>query len=99
MIPYYEKHSGIRTPPESETECTCNQYYIVLDKNKVDESVRALEVDIWDIFAEIKGECEGELFQHLDIFEATHALSPEGDDTYILNFIVQAIPDTKGCVL
>lgn len=92
-IPYYDKHSGIRTP-ESETECVCNRYYVVLDKGTVDK----MKADMWDVFDTVKAQCESELRQYLDMFNATHAISPEGDETYVLNFVVQPLPDIGGMI-
>lgn len=90
-IPYYENFAGIQEH-ESETECTCHLRYVVLDKNKVD----VINKDVWETFESIRVLCEEELKQFLSIIEVIRALSPEGDETYVVNFLINPIEDPGG---
>ena len=89
MIPYYDKDAGIKTYSEEQG----GQPYVILDKSKVDE----LNPDIFKTFEAVKRECEEELVQSLNIQEASIAISPDGDGTYIVNFSI--IPSNGGLLL
>ena len=86
-IPYYEKDAGIKTwePPQEG-------YYVILDKDKVDQ----ITPNLWETFEAVKVECEEELSQFLDFGEVNLSLSPDGDGTYVLNFIDKPLPDNGG---
>ena len=89
MIPYYEKNAGILRHEESDI------VYVVLDKIKVDE----LSADIWHTFNVVKLQVESEVQECLFISKAILALSPDGDETYILNFISDGMIPNEGAIL
>ena len=90
MIPYYEKDVGIKSH-EGAPEGT---YYVVLDRAKVDK----LDPNIWNTFDAVRAECEEELSQFLDLGESLMAISPDGDATYVINFISRSIGENGGMV-
>ena len=89
MIPYYAKNTGIQTDEES------NAVYVVLDKIKVDD----MDVNVWNTFESVKLQVENEMKEFLYISEASIAISPDGDGTYVLNFVTQEIFPSEGAVL
>ena len=89
MIPYYKKNTGILRHEES------NILYVVLDKIKVDE----LSADIWHTFNAVKLQVEKETKESLYLSKTILALSPDGDETYILNFISDGMVVNEGAVL
>jgi len=76
MIPYYEKDSGIKTHTEGNI-------YVVLDKNIAD----AMHPDLSDTLNFVKQSVEAETGMSLDFGECFHTLSPDFDETYIINFV------------
>lgn len=88
MIPYYAKDAGIKTHDSGD-------FYVVLDKVQVDE----LDPNVWNTFDAVKRECEEELKMFLDFGETFIALSPDGDGTYILNFIHKCSPSNGDLLL
>jgi hypothetical protein len=91
MIPYYEKDAGIK----SHEDAPEGTFYVVLDRPKVD----ALDPNIWNTFDAVKTECEEELSQFLDLGESLMAISPDGDPTYVVNFISRDIGENGGMLL
>lgn len=89
MIPYHEKYTGVHTHEDS------NILYVVLDKVKVDE----MDPNVWNTFDAVKLQVEAEQKEFLQISEAIIALSPDGDGTYILNFLPQELFMHEGAIL
>ena len=89
MIPYYEKNTGILRHEES------NILYVVLDKTKVDD----LSADIWHTFNAVKLQVEKETKEYLYLSDAILALSPDGDETYVLNFISDGMIPNEGAII
>ena len=77
-IPYDSNYEGIKVYDNEQG----GDFYVVLDKDKVDK----LNDDVWYTFDEIRYECAVELEMCLAISGAVSAISPDGDPTYILNF-------------
>lgn len=77
-IPYYANEKGIKVYNNEQG----GDFYVILDKAEVDKS----NTNIWDTFETIRYECAVELKMCLAIKEASIAMSPDGDKTYILNF-------------
>ena len=89
MIPYYEKNAGIHTFEDSDI------LYVVLDKAKVDE----IDPNVWNTFDAVRLHVEAERKEFLQISEAIIALSPDGDGTYVLNFLPQELFVHEGAIL
>jgi len=75
-IPYYSKQTGIQVHDGGG-------FYVILDKPVVD----AMDTELWEVFESVKQKCAEELKIFLDFGEIFYALSPDGDKTYVINFI------------
>ncbi len=89
MIPYYKKNTGILRHEES------NILYVVLDKTKVDK----MDPNVWNTFENVTVQVENEMKEFLYLSEAVLAISPDGDGTYVLNFVTQEIFPSEGAIL
>ena len=89
MIPYHEKYTGIHTHEDSDI------LYVVLDKVKVDK----MDPNVWNTFDDVLSQVETEQKEFLHISTAIIALSPDGDGTYVLNFIPQELSMHEGAIL
>jgi hypothetical protein len=82
-IPYYEHKEGIQHNDDD------NSCYVILDKDEVDE----LDPIIWNTFDAVQREIQKELGRYFVLGEASLCVSPEGDQTYIVNFISLELND------
>lgn len=87
-IPYYEEDAGIK---HNEQDDGC---YVILDKDKVDK----MDPNFWNTFDAIRVEVQDELKRFFVLDEASICISPQGDQTYVLNLIPIGI-NTEGDVL
>lgn len=83
-IPYYKEEAGIKHNDED------NSCYVILNKDEVDK----LDPIIWNTFDAVQKEIQNELGRFFVLGEASLCVSPQGDQTYVVNFISLELSDT-----